>query len=111
MVEKWLLQVQLAMIQSLRDVTAKAVRAYPETPRYKWVLDWPGQIVIAASTVYWTKDVNDAIINGTLKDYLDLCTSQINKIVEMVRGKLSSMARITLGALTVIDVHGIDTLT
>jgi dynein heavy chain len=108
MVEKWLLQVQLAMIQSLRDVTAKAVRAYPETPRYKWVLDWPGQIVIAASTVYWTKDVNDAIINGTLKDYLDLCTSQINKIVEMVRGKLSSMARITLGALTVIDVHARD---
>ena len=70
MVEKWLLQVQQTMILSLKDVMMKAVTAYDEVPRGKWVLEWPGQVVIAASTVHWTTDVSKAIEQGTLKVWL-----------------------------------------
>lgn len=67
MVEKWLLRVQQVMIKSLCDVMAQSVEAYLTTPRDKWVLEWPGQVVIAASSIYWTEDVNNAIRDGTLK--------------------------------------------
>ncbi|XP_033642613.1 dynein heavy chain 3, axonemal-like [Asterias rubens] len=108
LVEKWLIQVEDIMRRSLQEVTGKAVAAYPETPRKTWVLNWPGQVVIAASTIYWTSEVTKAIEENGLEVYLDKCNKQIEEIVELVRGKLTKMARITLGALIVIDVHARD---
>ena len=66
MVEKWLLRVQEVMILSLKDVMEKAVLAYTQVPRSKWVLDWPGQVVIAASSIHWTTEVAEAIDTGKL---------------------------------------------
>ena len=44
MVEKWLIQVEEVMISSLKKVTEDAVNAYNQTPRGKWVQEWPGQV-------------------------------------------------------------------
>uniref|UniRef100_H2ZME2 AAA+ ATPase domain-containing protein n=1 Tax=Ciona savignyi TaxID=51511 RepID=H2ZME2_CIOSA len=109
MVEKWLLEVESNMISSIKQEMFKSNVDYAETHRKKWVLQWPGQIVLCVSQTYWTSEVAAAIEEGTLDvifKYLQQLNSQINDIVDLVRGKLDKGARITLGALTVLDVHG-----
>uniref|UniRef100_A0A8C3CTT9 Dynein axonemal heavy chain 7 n=1 Tax=Cairina moschata TaxID=8855 RepID=A0A8C3CTT9_CAIMO len=108
MVEKWLLQVEEMMLASVRQVLQDGIKGYIEVPRKTWVLQWPGQVVICVSSIYWTEEVSEAITKGTLRDFLEKSNLQIADIVELVRGKLSSGARLTLGALTVIDVHARD---
>ena len=65
----------------------------------------------AAFQVFWTKEVNETITaSGSqgLASYADKCTEELNKIVNLVRGKLTSLERATCGALVVIDVHARD---
>ncbi|XP_074537088.1 dynein axonemal heavy chain 12 [Halichoeres trimaculatus] len=109
-VEKWLVQVEDVMLQSVRDVVAQSRVAYAETARNQWVKEWPGQVVLCTSQIYWTLEVHEAIRSGAdgLKTYYQQLQSQLNDIVELVRGKLPKQTRITLGALVTIDVHARD---
>ncbi|XP_069555861.1 dynein axonemal heavy chain 3 [Brachyistius frenatus] len=111
MVEKWLMQVENLMLWSVRHVIHQGVIQYAEVPRKKWVLQWPGQVVICASSIFWTSEVSAAIQTNSLPAYVEKSNAQIADIVELVRGKLSGGARMTLGALTVIDVHARDVVT
>ncbi|KAK2851543.1 hypothetical protein Q5P01_007819 [Channa striata] len=109
-VEKWLVQVEDVMLRSVRDVVARSRLAYAETARSQWVKDWPGQVVLCTSQIFWTLEVHQAIRGGPdgLKDYYQQLQRQLNDIVELVRGKLPKQTRITLGALVTIDVHARD---
>ncbi|KAJ3308630.1 Dynein heavy chain 3, axonemal [Boothiomyces sp. JEL0838] len=111
-VEKWLLQVEKVMQSSIHQQITNSHKAYAETPREKWVLEWPGQVVICVSQIYWTKEVTDALAKGLgpngIKAYRDVCTRQLEDIVKLVRGDLTTMARMTLSALVVIDLHARD---
>ncbi|XP_077977539.1 dynein axonemal heavy chain 12-like [Glandiceps talaboti] len=111
-VEKWLLQVQDVMLMSIRDVIAAAHEAYAIEAREDWVQEWPGQVVLCVSQMYWTIEVHEAIRIGPqgLSEYLEKLRAQLGDIVQLVRGKLSKQTRSTLGALVVIDVHARDTV-
>ena len=73
-------------------------------------MQWPGQVVLCVSQIYWTAEVHDAVIRGlkSLKAYYNILNKQLAGIVDLVRGKLNKQVRVTLGALVVIDVHARD---
>lgn len=99
------------MLESVKQVIEKAYDAYPNNPREKWVLEWPGQVVICVGQIFWTSSVEAAIASGGKKALEELqakLSSELNDVIRLVRGDLSKMARITLGALVVIDVHARD---
>nr|Q923J6.2 RecName: Full=Dynein axonemal heavy chain 12; AltName: Full=Bm259 [Rattus norvegicus] len=109
-VEKWLIQVEDLMLRSIHDVIAASRLAYPESARKDWVREWPGQVVLCVSQMFWTSETQEVISGGNegLKKYYKELQYQLNDIVELVRGKLSKQTRITLGALVTIDVHARD---
>ncbi|EFJ29004.1 inner arm dynein 3-2 [Selaginella moellendorffii] len=112
-VEKWLLQVEEGMLQSLQEQCSSSVISYAETVREKWVLEWPGQIVLVVSAIYWTTMVTESILAGgnAVRECEKACTEQLGRIVNLVRGNLTKLNRATLSALVVMDVHARDVVT
>jgi dynein heavy chain len=110
-VEKWLLEVEKIMVESVRNVVCLGYEAYAHTERYNWVLDWPGQVVLGVSQIYWTREVECAILSSkkeSLQLYEELNTKRLSDVVALVRGNLTKIKRSTLEALVVIDVHARD---
>jgi dynein heavy chain len=50
-VEKWMLEFEDVMKDSIRQVIADSIVQYPQISREQWLLNWPGQVVIAGSQV------------------------------------------------------------
>ena len=100
--------------RTLKTQSTLGIEDYLQQPRDKWTLCWPQQVVLAASSVYWSVEVEQTIReggSGALKAYVEhKLNPQLQQIVELVRGKLTSVQMSTLGALVVIDVHARDTV-
>ena len=50
-VEKWFIEAEAAMRETVKDVTRKSFDAHAVSKRIDWVLQWPGQVRLACSTL------------------------------------------------------------
>ena len=112
-VEVWLKDVERVMRKSVAQTLDVALVDYAGAERTKWILEWPGQIVLCVTQLIWTKHVTEAIqqhgVSG-IKSEVSVCNAQIDAIVRLVRGKLTKLERKTISPLVVLDVHARDVL-
>lgn len=112
-VENWLDAVEKSMISSLKRLTKEAYLAYSETPRNRWVLEHPAQIVILVSQIYWCQGVVECLdrcenATAALESFLHTNKEQLRDLTALVRSDLSDLKRKIIVALITIDVHARD---
>lgn len=109
-VERWLIECEAAMRETVRSLTRAALEDATARPRAEWLTRWPGQAVLAVDCVLWTADTAAAIRGGGpgLQRLAARLTSELLAVVERVRGPLGALERRVLSALIVLDVHGRD---
>lgn len=73
------------MRDSLQEITRQGNKAYTQSVRTDWITEWAGQVVLCVSKLYWTQEVEEAISNGTVKDYVTKLNNQLTDIVNKVR--------------------------
>lgn len=107
-VESWLLLVEEKMKQTVQVTLGRALINLAEIDRNKWVLVWPGQIVIAGCQTYWTAHVEEGLREHSLDHYLKEMYRQLDGLRSLVKGPLKRVERQILSALIVIEVHARD---
>jgi hypothetical protein len=94
--ERWLLEMESAMRESLKDIGTKALEAYPLSVRTQFVQEWTGMIVLAADNYFWTKDVEQGMramgLEG-VKKVEEKMKLDLADIVALVRGSISKQVR------------------
>ncbi|GKT35961.1 Dynein heavy chain, partial [Aduncisulcus paluster] len=132
--EQWLSMVEKGMKAAVKDLIITSLKElapvlatspngdpYNGAPvtvdnavgRERWVLKWHGQVVLAVNQIIWTQEVESALAEGVrgLKQCRATMTSRLNRLVELVRGRLTSLNRRTLSAILTLDVHNRDVVT
>ena len=119
-VENWLNELTLMQTDTLRFVLESAIETAVnwelEKPRHMWVDDYPAQIVLIGTQIYWTEEAQAALdeleggMEDAVKKYLALCNDRLNQLIMRVLGDLTSDTRNKIIALITIDVHGRDTI-
>lgn len=117
-VEHWLTELVGFMQDTLRERLEHSLDTAAnwevDKPREQWLFDYPAQIVLVASQIFWTEECEGALEeleNGqedAVKSYLDLCNGRLGSLILLVLDDLSKNDRAKIITLITIDVHSRD---
>ncbi|XP_059253508.1 dynein axonemal heavy chain 11 [Mustela nigripes] len=113
-VETWLLRLEETMQGTVRRSITEAIAAYEEKPRELWILDFPAQVALTGSQIWWTTDVVIAFsrleegYETALKDFHKKQISQLNTLIALLLGELLPGDRQKIMTICTIDVHARD---
>ncbi|KAL7445854.1 hypothetical protein ACHAXM_010428 [Skeletonema potamos] len=117
-VEAYLNRLTESMRKSLKvilsDAVEKAVNWEIDTPRHEWLFDYPAQLCITGTQIYWTDETQLALEEyeggqeDAVKRYLQVCNNRLSALIQLVLGELSASDRTKIISLITMDVHSRD---
>ncbi len=117
-VENYLNRLTVAMQQSLRKILSDAIEKAAsweiETPRHEWLFNYPAQLCITGTQIYWSDETQLALEEyesgqeDAIKQYLQLCNNRLSALIQLVLGELTSADRTKIISLITMDVHSRD---
>lgn len=113
-VETWLNRVLDSMRATVRHEMTEAVTAYEEKPREQWLFDYPAQVALTCTQIWWTTEVGISFARleegyeNAMKEYYKKQVSQLNTLINMLIGQLSHGERQKIMTICTIDVHARD---
>ncbi|KAM6111100.1 LOW QUALITY PROTEIN: dynein axonemal heavy chain 17 [Pterocles gutturalis] len=113
-VEVWLNRVLAAMRSTLRRLLPEAVGTCEEKLREQWVFDYPAQVALTCTQIWWTTEVGMAFARleegyeNAMRDYNKKQISQLNALISLLIGSLTPGDRMKIMTICTIDVHARD---
>uniref|UniRef100_A0A671Z105 Dynein axonemal heavy chain 11 n=1 Tax=Sparus aurata TaxID=8175 RepID=A0A671Z105_SPAAU len=111
----WLSALESTMRCTVQKEIQEAVAAYEDKPRDQWLFDYPAQVGLTGSQVWWATDVGIAFerveegFETALKDYnRKQVITQLNSLIHMLLGDLTPGDRQKIMTVCTIDVHARD---
>ncbi|CAM9107555.1 unnamed protein product [Discosporangium mesarthrocarpum] len=98
----------------LNDGIDTAVNWEVEKPRHKWLFDYPAQVVLTGTQIYWTEETEAALEEfeggqeDSVKRYLGVCNGRLSNLIDLVLGELTREDRTKIISLITLDVHARD---
>ncbi|NXL59531.1 DYH17 protein, partial [Chordeiles acutipennis] len=113
-VEVWLNRVLASMRSTLRHLIPEAMVTYEEKLREQWVFDYPAQVALTCTQIWWTTEVGIAFsrleegYENAMKDYNKKQITQLNALISLLIGNLTAGDRMKIMTICTIDVHARD---
>lgn len=117
-VEGYLNRLSEMMVMTLKlrlnDGIDTAVNWEVEKPRHKWLFDYPAQVVLTGTQIYWTEETEAALEEfeggqeDAVKRYLGVCNARLGCLIDLVLGELTREDRTKIISLITLDVHARD---
>eukprot|EP00095_Tigriopus_kingsejongensis_P007513 maker-scaffold103_size370364-snap-gene-1.20 protein:Tk07513 transcript:maker-scaffold103_size370364-snap-gene-1.20-mRNA-1 annotation:"dynein beta ciliary-like" len=113
-VEVWLNRLMDTMRSTIRHYMTHAVATYEEKPRDHWLFDYPAQVSLCGTQIWWTAEVGIAFgkleegYENAIKDYYKKQIAQLNNLITLLLGTLTKGDRQKIMTICTIDVHSRD---
>ncbi|GLG99540.1 Dynein beta chain [Gryllus bimaculatus] len=113
-VEQWLIQLTITMRKTMRHNFEDCILTYEEKAREQWIFDYPAQVALVGTQIWWATEVNIAFsrleegYEHAMKEYQKKQIAQLNVLITLLCGELTDGTRQKIMTICTIDVHSRD---